>query len=162
MVKDREDKVIRVLVLVPVLEGQDLEHDVRKQIRDAHRDPGPASTVQALARDFDLDEVVPCEMGSANVERTQACSREFTLWTEDAAWRHLIRLAEEFHCHCDAIDVTAPPEIRGVSREHVRTARSSPRCSQHGAGGGSKPNHLAAEMIRLFPAAARVAPQVGV
>jgi hypothetical protein len=67
VVEERKHQVVRILVLVAVLKSEDLEHRVRKDVRDANGNPRPATAVEALALESALDEVVANELSAADV-----------------------------------------------------------------------------------------------
>lgn len=110
VVQERENQIVRILVLVPTLEREDLKDHVRENVCHPYGDPGLPSAVETLAFDVTLDEVVAHEMCAADVERAKAGPGELALRPEDATGLHLVGLAEELHEDADSLDVAGPPE----------------------------------------------------
>lgn len=95
VVQEREHQVVRVLVLVPILEREDLEHRVGEKIGHADGSPGNDRRRQGVGLDVALDEIVPDEMGAPDVECAELGARELALGAEDAAgWDRFVRLAK--------------------------------------------------------------------
>ena len=138
MVQEGEDKVIGILVLVPVLERENLEHCIGEDIRYPDGHPGLASPVKALALDDVLGEVVTHELGTADIEGPESGSRVFTPGPEDPARFHLVRLAEELDEDEETVDVAGPAEAR-LPRPAGRSRLSRLFCSVRYVSGVSSP-----------------------
>jgi hypothetical protein len=79
VVEQREDEVVGVLVLVPVLEREDLQDRVRQYVRNADADARVAAVVEPLTLDFPFDEVVARELSTPDVEGAELRPDGFAL-----------------------------------------------------------------------------------
>src|SRR5262249_16153620 len=117
--QEAEHEVVRVLVLMTVLEGENLEDRVREHVRDPHRDLRPAAAIETLAFEHALDGVVSDEVGAADVEGPGAGTGRTGLGPEHEPGGDGFRLSQELDGDLDALDFARPPEPR-LLRVEVR------------------------------------------
>jgi hypothetical protein len=87
-----------------LLEGEDLEHRVRRHICHTHGNAGLSAAVETLCLDLAFDEIVAYEMSAANIEGTEARSGVLAFGPVDAAVLDGVRLAKEFDKDGDSVD----------------------------------------------------------
>jgi hypothetical protein len=121
-VEQTKYEVVGVFVVVPILEGPDLEDDVGEETAYPYVDSRQSAIIESLGLDLVHCVVGRDELGAANVECSESRANRLALGPEDAACLDLVRLAEELDLDGDAVDerklVSAPkPErLRFVSR----------------------------------------------